>query len=172
MQQCDSLILRTRGLWGLKDAVFDGDFGLLVLGYFGGSNLSGRTLRGHVSGDVNMGQTITVVRAGDGGRASEALAHPHIHKRKGTSSAVPTLLSWAGRCGRPAPRDFRAPIVIARWTRRSMRRLRQRRGRRSLRRGSCNLQMATVTRSLHPTPVQLVTSRHHLSSKRAETRGS
>ena len=28
--------------------------------------------RGHVSGDVNMGQTITVVRAGDGGRASEA----------------------------------------------------------------------------------------------------
>ena len=72
MQQCDSLILRTRGLWGLKDAVFDGDFGLLVLGYFGGSNLSGRMLRGHVSGDVNMGQTITVVRAGDGGWASEA----------------------------------------------------------------------------------------------------
>ena len=30
-------------------------------------------LRGHASGDVNMGQTITVGRAGDGGRASEAL---------------------------------------------------------------------------------------------------
>ena len=62
-----------RGAFGAwSDAVFDGDFGLLVLGYFGGSNLSGRMLRGHVSGDVNMGQTITVVRAGDGGRASEA----------------------------------------------------------------------------------------------------
>ena len=72
MQLCDSFILRARGLWGLTDAAFDGDFGLLVLGYSGGGNLSGRMLRGHVSGDVNMGQTITVVRAGDGGRASEA----------------------------------------------------------------------------------------------------